>query len=86
MPCSTAKKLSAGIGKPVRIVDIPPEAGRQSMTKSGMPPVLIDALLDLLAATKANKLAALADGVFRVTGRQPASFDVWAQRHANAFR
>ena len=50
-----AVKLSVAIGKPVKFVDVPPEASRQGMLQSGMPTVLVDALMELLAVTKAGK-------------------------------
>jgi uncharacterized protein YbjT (DUF2867 family) len=81
-----AAKLSAAIGKPVKFVDVPPEATRGGLSKSGLPPVLVDALLELLAATKAGKLDVVTDGVFKATGRKAATFDDWARRHAAAFR
>jgi (4-alkanoyl-5-oxo-2,5-dihydrofuran-3-yl)methyl phosphate reductase len=81
-----AEKLSAAIGKPVRFVDIPLEAMRDSLLKSGMSTVLADALVSLMRATKDGKLDAVADGVLRATGRPPASFDDWARRHATAFQ
>jgi hypothetical protein len=45
------------------------------LLKSGMSPVLLQALMSLMA-----------DGVFQATGRHPASFDDWARRNAGAFR
>jgi (4-alkanoyl-5-oxo-2,5-dihydrofuran-3-yl)methyl phosphate reductase len=81
-----AEKLSAAIGKTVRFVDIPADAMRNRFVKVGMPSVLVDALMSLMAATKAGKLDAVSDGVQQVLARPPANFDDWSKRHAAAFR
>ncbi len=82
-----AAKLSGAIGKPVRFVDVPPEAARAGLLKSGgMPSVHVEALMDLLAVMKAGKLDVVADGVSEVTGRAATSFDDWARRNAAAFQ
>ncbi len=81
-----AQKISAAIGKPVKFVDVPPEAAKDGMLKSGMPAGYVDALLDLLAAMKANKADFVAKDTEAVLGRKAASFDAWIARHAAAFR
>ncbi|HVI21841.1 MAG TPA: SDR family oxidoreductase [Myxococcales bacterium] len=81
-----AAKLSSAIGKPVKFVDVPPEAAKDGMLKSGIPAPYVDALLDLLAAMKAGKADGVTDTVEKVTGRKAGTFDAWARRHAAAFR
>ena len=81
-----AERLSAVLGKPVRHVDVPPEAAQAGMRASGMPESYVEALLDLLAAMKAGHASATTDTFTRLTGRAPGTFDAWAQRHAAAFR
>jgi len=81
-----AAKLSSAIGKPVKFVDVPPEAARDGMLKSGIPTTYVDALLDLLAAMKAGKADVVTDTVEKVTGRKAGTFEAWARRHAAAFR
>jgi uncharacterized protein YbjT (DUF2867 family) len=81
-----AQKISTAIGKPVRFVDVPPEAAHDQLLKSGMPTEYVDAILDLFAAMKAGKLSTVADGVERAAGKKPFSFDDWIRRNAAAFR
>jgi uncharacterized protein YbjT (DUF2867 family) len=81
-----AAKLSSAIGKPVKFVDVPPEAAKDGMLKSGIPPVYVDALVDLYAAMKAGKADAVTDTVEKVTGRKAGTFDAWARRNAGAFK
>jgi uncharacterized protein YbjT (DUF2867 family) len=81
-----AAQLAAAIGKPAKFIDSPPEAARAGMVAGGMPSDHVDALMDLLSAMKAGKLAAPADDVSRVTGRPATRFADWARRNAAAFR
>jgi len=81
-----AAKLSAAISKPVKFIDVPSENTRQGLLKGGLPQILVDALLELRAATKAGKLDVVTDGVMKATGRRPTTFDDWARRHAAVFR
>lgn len=81
-----AAKLAAAIGKPVKFVDVPPEAARDSMAKAGMPGPYVDALLELLAAMKAGKTDGVTKTVAEVLGRPATPFDDWARRNAAAFR
>jgi (4-alkanoyl-5-oxo-2,5-dihydrofuran-3-yl)methyl phosphate reductase len=70
----------------VKFVDVPPEAAKDGMLKSGIPAPYVEALLDLLAAMKAGKADAVTDTVEKVTGRKAGTFEAWARRHAAAFR
>lgn len=81
-----AAKLSSVLGKPVKFVDVPPEAARDGLLQGGMPPVYVDALMDLLTAMKAGKLDFVTDSVEKVTGRKPGAFEAWARRNIAAFK
>ena len=52
----------------------------------GSPQPLIDARLSIFQAIREGRLAAVTDNVAAVLGRQPISFDQWAQQNADAFR
>ena len=78
--------LARVLGKSVTFVDVPPDAAKQAMLGSGIPPEYVDALLDLLAAMKAGYTGAVTDTVQQVLGRPANSFEHWAQQHADAFR
>ncbi len=80
-----AAKLSSVLGKPVKFVDVPPEAARESLLKSGLPPVYVEALTDLLAAMKAGKTDVVTDTVEKVTGRKAGTFEAWVRRNIGAF-
>lgn len=77
--------LSTVLGKPVRFVDVPPDAAREGMLQSGMPADYVAALLELLAAMKAGFTDGVTSDVKDVLGRDPGTFEAWAQRHRAAF-
>lgn len=81
-----ADRLSLVLGKPVRFVDVPPEVAGDAMLKSGIPPVYLDALLELFAFIKAGRADIVADMVEKVTGRKAGTFEAWVRRNLAAFR
>ncbi|MBF5045784.1 SDR family oxidoreductase [Aggregicoccus sp. 17bor-14] len=81
-----AEKLSRALGKPVKHVDVPPEAAREAMLKAGMPAPYVEALLDLSAFLKAGKADVVLPTVEQLLGRKAGTFDDWAKRNAAAFR
>ncbi|WP_164011362.1 SDR family oxidoreductase [Pyxidicoccus trucidator] len=81
-----AAALTKVLGREVKCVDVPPDAAKQAMAGSGMPPVYVDALLDLLAAMKAGRTARVTDTVPKLLGRKAGTFEDWARRHAAAFK
>jgi uncharacterized protein YbjT (DUF2867 family) len=80
-----AATLSSVLGKPVKFVEVPPEAARDSMLKM-MPAVYVDALMELMAAMKAGKIDRITDDVQKVTGRRAGTFEAWARHNIAAFR
>jgi uncharacterized protein YbjT (DUF2867 family) len=81
-----AEQLSAAIGKPIRYVNVPPEAARQAQLAAGMPPFLADALFELFAERRSGKEAKVWPDAATLLGRQPTSFGEFAKRNAAAFR
>jgi uncharacterized protein YbjT (DUF2867 family) len=81
-----AATLSSVLGRPIRFVDVPPEAARESLAKTGMPAVYADAILDLLAFMKEGRADVVTGDVQTVTGRKAGTFEAWARRHAAAFQ
>ncbi|CAN5912701.1 hypothetical protein BH11GEM1_BH11GEM1_02190 [soil metagenome] len=77
--------LTRVLGKTVTFVDVLPDAARQAMLGSGIPPAYVEALLDLLAAMKAGYTGAVTDTVQQTLGRPAGTFESWATRNAGAF-
>ena len=78
--------VGKAIGKEVKFVDVPPQAAQDGMLKMGMPAGYVDALLELYAMIKSGAVDMTADGVEKVTGRKPATFESWASKNAAAFK
>jgi uncharacterized protein YbjT (DUF2867 family) len=81
-----AAVLSSVLGKPVKFVDVPPEAARDAILKAGIPPAYVDAILDLYAVMKAGKADVVTDTVEKVTGKKAGTFEAWAKRNAAGFQ
>lgn len=81
-----AATLSKVIGKPVKYVDVPPEAARQSMLQGGMPAWNATAVTELLEIFASGLAGRTTDTVERITGKKPISFEQFARDHAALLR
>jgi uncharacterized protein YbjT (DUF2867 family) len=80
-----ADKLSAVLGRPIRYVDVPPEAAHDSMLKAGMPEWNARAVTELYGIFAAGAAARTTATVEQITGQRPIAFDQFARDHAAAF-
>lgn len=78
--------ISVAIGKPLKFVDVPEAAAKGGMLKAGMPEPLVNGLLELMALTKAGKVAMVSNAVEQVTGKPARTFEAWAREFAAAFQ
>lgn len=76
-----ARRLSAGIGRPVRAVDPSPE-----QIAAGLDPWLAELNEDVYRRIRAGGFAEVTDTVERVTGRAARSVDDFIVEHASAWR
>jgi uncharacterized protein YbjT (DUF2867 family) len=79
-------RIGAAIGRPLQFLAISDDQAREALGGIGMPEDLVGALLTLWREVREGKVAAVTDGVRRVTGGAPATFVEWAARNADAFR
>jgi uncharacterized protein YbjT (DUF2867 family) len=80
---STAEALSvlgSVLGHRYTYVDVPGQAAREAMEKTGMPAWLVDAFLELHALIRQGHAPTLTSGVQQVLGRPPRSMCEWAAR------
>jgi uncharacterized protein YbjT (DUF2867 family) len=80
-----AATLTAVLGRPIRYVDVPPEAARASMLQAGMPEWNANAVTDLYAVFASGAAARTTGTVARLLGRPPIPFERFARDHAAAF-
>jgi uncharacterized protein YbjT (DUF2867 family) len=86
---STAEALSvlgSVLGHRYAYVDVPEQAAREAMEKSGVPAWLVDAFLELNALVRAGHAPTLTGDVQQVLGRPPRSMREWAARLKTAPR
>jgi uncharacterized protein YbjT (DUF2867 family) len=81
-----AERLSTAIGRPVRYVDVPPEAMTRAQLAAGMPPYMAEALAELFAERRRGKESNVHPTVQALLGRPPTSFQQFAIRNADVFR
>jgi uncharacterized protein YbjT (DUF2867 family) len=77
--------LSKVLGKPVRIVDVPEAAAADSMRKGGMPPAMVDAVLELIRLARSAGAVEVSPVVEQLTGATARTFESWCQDHVAAF-
>jgi uncharacterized protein YbjT (DUF2867 family) len=81
-----ASILSNAIGKPVTHVDVPEAGARQGMSAAGMPPVMVDAIMEFMGMIKAGYAGSTTSDFETVTGQKPRTFANWTKENAAAFK
>jgi uncharacterized protein YbjT (DUF2867 family) len=76
-----ASRIGAAIGKTIRFEEVSDEEARPDFDRAHA-----DALVDIWRAIREGRLATVTDGVQRVLGRKPVTFDRWVEENAGAFR
>ena len=77
--------LAEVVGKPLRCVDVPPEAFVQRMIASGLPASVAEGVGKSFQAIRNGEFATVQDTVEKVTGKRPMTFREWARKHAARF-
>lgn len=78
--------LSRVLGREIRYVPISHEQYKQGALAAGMPPVYVDALVDLDRYYAEGQLSAVTPAVRELTGRDPIRFEQFAKDYADTFR
>jgi uncharacterized protein YbjT (DUF2867 family) len=80
-----AAALSTAVGKPVKYVDVPLEAGKEAMMGMGLTEWTVDGYVELLAEFAANWGDRVSPSVQELTGRPGRSIEQFAQDFAAVF-
>ena len=80
-----AAGLSKALGKEVKYVDVPPEAGREAMVGMGLPEWFADALTEYNKAFSEGLGDFTTGDVEEITGHPARSFETFARDFAQAF-
>ena len=78
--------LSEIVGKPIVFVRISDDAAREGMLKAGMPPVMVEALVEISGAQRTGTASEPLPTVEQVLGRKPLTWADWVRENAAAFR
>ncbi len=74
-----AAYITKACGKEIRHIDVPEETARSGMAQMGMPPWLIDALMELNGIGRAGHKSAVTGDVRLLTGKEPTPFEHFAR-------
>jgi uncharacterized protein YbjT (DUF2867 family) len=86
-PADQVEQLSAALGRPLKMAEIPDGVTRQNMVRSGLPAELVDGLLDTLRADDDTRPEAqVFSTVPDLLGRPACTFGEWLAAHLDAFR
>jgi uncharacterized protein YbjT (DUF2867 family) len=77
--------LAKALGRPIKSVDVPAESAAQGLIRAGLPAPVAAAVAQSFAAIRDGRMAMVKDTVKQVTGKQPRTFQSWAQEHASRF-
>jgi uncharacterized protein YbjT (DUF2867 family) len=78
--------IARAIGKPLKFVNVPDQAARDSMQGQGMQTQMIDLLLEFTAIVRAGQCSLVSDTVHRLTARQPRTFEAWVKDNVGSFK
>jgi NAD(P)H dehydrogenase (quinone) len=79
-----AVTVSAAIGKPITVVQIPLEDLVQGMVGAGMPEPVARVMASFDTNTAEGRVAEVTDDFRRITGRDPQSFSDWVKANREA--
>jgi uncharacterized protein YbjT (DUF2867 family) len=83
---AVAAALSAALSRPVRFVDITPEAHVEGMKAWGMDPIAVGTMSALYGFVREGWVSGLSPDVQRITGREPQRFADWARENVAAWQ
>ena len=81
-----AEKISSVIGKPVKYIDITPEAFKQSFLEWGQPDWLADTFNEMFALYREGWGAEVTNDIEIVAKKSPIAFEEFVQDHIKAFQ
>jgi uncharacterized protein YbjT (DUF2867 family) len=77
--------LAQALGKPIQSIDVTTEATVQGLLRAGLPAPVAKAVAQSFEAIRDGRAAVVKNTVKQVTGKQPRTFQSWAQEHAVRF-
>jgi uncharacterized protein YbjT (DUF2867 family) len=81
-----AAAVGKAIGKEVKYVPVPHEAAKQAMVGMGFPEWIVDGYVELSVGFEDNFANTTTDGVEKLAGHAPRSFEQFAAEFAGVWR
>jgi len=81
-----AETLGSVLGRPLKYVNVPDAAARESMVGMGMPVPFADAMVGLIQLLRSMGRIEPNAGVQALIGRRPRTFRQWVEANIGAFR
>ena len=78
-------RISAAVGKPIHVVDIPQEAANETMKQYGMSEGTIQYIASIERAVKAGVLSEVSPDLGEILGRKARGFDQFVQDYMTAW-
>jgi uncharacterized protein YbjT (DUF2867 family) len=78
--------IGKALGRPLVFQAISDDQAREALLKRGMPVPVVEGLVTLWRSVRNGEIDIVSEGVERVLGRKPRSFDRWVQENIAAFR
>jgi len=80
-----AALVSANVGKPLAVVDVPEEGLVKGMTGAGIPEPVARVFASFDTAARKGDLSMVTGDVKKLTGKEPQSFEAWLAANKAAF-
>jgi uncharacterized protein YbjT (DUF2867 family) len=81
-----ASEFSAGLGRPIRYVNVPPQVWEDTLREAGVSPHLLNHLVTMGDLHRANRYDRLTTTFQQLVGRAPISAEQYARVHADELR
>jgi uncharacterized protein YbjT (DUF2867 family) len=81
-----AAAISSATGNPCRYLDIPEDAMRQEMLAMGVPPPMVEGILETFSVQREGKMSLVTPAVQDLTGHPARSIHDFARDHAAAWK
>lgn len=78
-------RIGAALGRTLVYNPVPERAARARMLRSGMPEIMVSAILEQWALVASGRGAEISFAVQEILERPPATFDVWLARNLEQF-
>jgi hypothetical protein len=69
------------LGKPVKFIDVAPEAYKEQMIQSALPMEYVDAVMNLMFILRAGFADRVTNTFEQLMGRKPMSFSDWVRKY-----